>query len=491
MSSRKLRGGASVDAILLAVIKMATILLNLTITRLLSSHLSKHDYGTYSQILLLVSTLTYLTIFGMVDGVNYFNCSIADPKERESYISTIFSIQCMLSAFCGSVVMLLQKPICGYFDNPDLQKLLIFAASLPLMQNLLCMLHVLLVSVGKARMLAARNLLISLLRLAIIIIVVNWVQNITVILLATLVLDVLQVLVFGYTLRKNKCAIRLKSVNLRITKKILQYCVPMGIFIMINTLNRDLDKYLVAWMTDTETVALYANASKMLPFDIIMASFCTVLQPKLTKHITEGQRGEARKLYRHFIEISYITTTVLCFAVLSAAPQAMELLYTEKYLDGLSVFCVYILVDLLRFSNYTMVLAAARRTKRLMLMGIVAIAANAILNVLLFRLFGIVGPALATLLVTFGLGLSILIFGARELDTNLRGLFDMKFFLLFYGENLLALAVFSALGKWLQGQGMHYFLILVCVCGLYCGIMLLLHGKRLICVLKQVNKTTE
>ena len=50
-------GGVSFDAILLTFIKLITTALGLATTRLLSEHLSVYDYGTYSQVLLIVSTV--------------------------------------------------------------------------------------------------------------------------------------------------------------------------------------------------------------------------------------------------------------------------------------------------------------------------------------------------------------------------------------------------------------------------------------------------
>ena len=65
---------------MLTFIKLVTIALSFVVTRLLSQFLSKHDYGTYSQILLIVSTVTSVTILGMADGVNYFYCSRQEDK---------------------------------------------------------------------------------------------------------------------------------------------------------------------------------------------------------------------------------------------------------------------------------------------------------------------------------------------------------------------------------------------------------------------------
>lgn len=489
MKLRKLFRGTSADSLLLTAVKLVTIVLSFTVTRLLSEHLSAYDYGTYSQILLIVSTVSSLTILGMIDGLHYFYSNNADPRQRERYVSTVFALECIVSTLAGAVVMLL--PLLVSFENAAAKKLLIFAALLPLFQNLISMLQVLLVSVGKAKLLALRNLAVALLRLAAVILVVTFVENVAIILVTTLAMDVAQVVLFVAVLRRNRCRIRPCSVDFSLVKPILRYCIPMGLYIMVYALNRDLDKYYITWMNDTETLALYANASKMLPFDIIMGSFCTLLQPRINRAIAAGDRAGARELYRKFIEIAYVSTTVLCFAVLAAGKQAMQLLYTEKYLAGLPIFCVYILVDLLRFSNYTMVIAAAGKTRRLLLMGVICVACNALLNVLLYRFFGILGPALATLTVTAALGLAILHFSARELDTRLWKLFDLKYFLLFMGENLLALPLFWLLARQLERWGLHYMLILLLVCGLYCALMLLLHLKRLLSTFRQVNRLTK
>lgn len=491
MKKRILPGGASADALLLTVIKLVTIFMGLAVTRLLSQFLPVYDYGTYSQVMLVVSTVNTLTILGMIDGVNYFFCSEKDPQRREDYVSTIFTLQCIIGVLAGSLVMLLTQPICSHFENPDLKKLLIFSASLPLPINLLSMLQVLLVSVGKARMLAARNLIVSLVRLAVVILTVTLVKNVAVVLATTLTMDLLQLLFFCWILRKNGCPIRFGKLEKGMLRHIFSYCAPMGVFTAISALNRDCDKYLIALMTDTQTLAVYANASKVLPFDVVMNSFCTVLVPRITRLVSGGERHSAGKLYRLFLEISLLSTGILCCAALAASPQLMELLYSEKYAAGLPVFCIYILVDLLRFTNITLVLAAAGQTARLMCYSVGSLGMNVVLNYVFYCWFGVAGPALATLLTTMLLGIAILGSGSRVLDMKLRELFDGKFLLLFALESLILTMVLYGVQTRLERAGFPYFVILVLICGIYGGVMLLLHGKRLLRDLKQVNRASD
>ena len=490
MMKNKRLGGKSADAILLMFIKLVTIMLGFVITRLLSQYLSVYDYGTYSQILLIVSTVSSMTILGMMDGINYFYCSQQDPQRRDAYIATIFALQCIVSAAAGLAVLLLSKPICQYFGNPELLGLLVFAALLPFLQNLLSLFQILLVSVGRARMLAVRNLLVSLAKLAAALTVVLVARNVAVMLAVTLVMDIVQILFFGSFLRREGVSLKSETVDFSLWKTIFSYCAPMAVFTAINTLNRDLDKYLITLMTDTETLAIYANASRVLPFDIVMTSFCTVLIPEITRFVSNRELEKAAGLYRTFLEIAYVSTGIMCCAALSAAPQLMQLLYSSKYVAGLRIFCIYILVDLIRFTNMTLILSAAGKTRTIMLLGMASIGVNAVLNVLLYRLVGMEGPAVATLISTLMTGGLMLRFGSRELNTRLRDLFDGKYLVRFVLENLTAVAVFTGIQRVLASWGVHYVLVLLLVGGGYGLLMLALHGKRLLLSLKNVNRQT-
>ncbi len=490
MKAKSLQG-ASTDALTLMGVKLVTIVVGLAVTRLLSEYLSVYDYGTYSQILLIVSTVTSITVLGMMDGVNFFYSGVPDPQMRERYIATIFALQAVIGVIAGIVVMIGSALICNWFENPGLKPLMIFGAALPVVQNLLGMMQILLVSVGKAKMLALRNLIVSVVRLVVVLLVVYAIRNVAVILTMTLILDVLQILVFGWFLKKNGCCVRLKFADSKLVWRILHYCAPMAVFVLVNTLNRDLDKYLIALWTDTQTLAVYTNASKVLPFDILMTSFCTVLLPRITRVIAGGQYEDASKLYRLFLKIAYTGTGILCCAALAAAPQVMKLLYSNKYTEGLPIFCLYIAVDLLRFTNITLILSAAGKTTKLMVLGAGTLFANAVLNVVLFRILGIIGPALATVIVTLGSGILLLCMGARELRSSIWGLFEWRHLLLFCGESAVLGCLFWCLQRHLAKMDVHYFFITVIIAGGYCAVMALLNGRSLLRAIRQVNQETH
>ena len=212
----------------------------------------------------------------------------------------------------------------------------------------------------------------------------------------------------------------------------------------------------------------------------------TVLLPHLTRQIAEKQYFKAVETYRAYLEISYISTALLAFSVLSAAPQAMELLYSEKYLSGLPVFCIYIVSDIFHFASITLILTASGKTRLLMRLGLLGLGANFLLNILLYRLLGIAGPALATLLVSLGLGVSILHYSAKELHASIRELFDCKFLLRFAAECIGGVLLFSCIRRRLCSGGMYYLWVLLLTASGYLTCVGLPNLKRFFKSLRQI-----
>ena len=302
-----------------------------------------------------------------------------------------------------------------------------------------------------------------------------------------MLLDAFQLLIFYFILRKNGCLIRFTKADLRLILPILRYCVPMAVFVMLNTLNRDCDKYVIAAFTDTETLAVYTNASKALPIDIVMSSFITILLPVITRGISEKRNSETIEVYRLFLEISYISTAVLGGCILVSAPEFVSLLYSDKYLGGLSVFCIYILIDMVKFMSITLLLTAAGKTRILMFISLGAILSNIGLNILFYKLMGLIGPAIATLAVTFAAGILILYFSAKELDGRIRELFDLRFLIKFFAVLTAAVFLFGYIRILLEKLEMNSYLILA-VCSACClTVTASLFLKRLMRNMKRIN----
>ena len=418
--------GAATNSIMLTFVQVVTTILGMVVTKLLSVHFSLHEYGTYSQALLVANTVTSLSILGLTNATNYFYNRTSLETEQRRYIATIFSIQYVVGLTCGILIILLKAPICRYFSNPDLEKYLIIMAFTPLLGNVITMYQTLFVSIGKAKVIAIRNLLVSIVRLLAVVIACFIVKDIITVLFVNVFMGVIQLFYFYLLFKKTKGPIRIKDSHVSLVKEILAFSIPMSVFVLTNSLSRDIDKYVISAFANTETLAVYTNAAKILPFDMLTASLITVLVPIITRMINQKEYERAKDVFKLYLRIGYVLTFIFVGGAIAVSKDLMLFLYDEKYLVGLPVFLIYLVVDIIRFANVTTILSGAGKTKILMIVSVTTMSLNAILNIWGYKLFGLVGPAIVTLLLTISMTIALLHFGAKEIQTTIISLFNFR-----------------------------------------------------------------
>ena len=485
--SNRFKGAAS-DSILLTFVRVITAVLGLLVTKLLSIHFSLHEYGTYSQAMLIVTTATSISILGLTNAVNYFYNAASDEKNKERYVGTIFTIQYIVGVLCAVIILAGQIPLVKYFKNEDLKKVLIFAAWLPMLQNLIPMLQVLFVSIGRAKLIAVRNFVISVARLCIVLVACYVTKSIRTIFIILLILDIAQVVYFMCAFKRSNFCISIKKFDRKLLNPVLSFSIPMAIYVLTNELVRDIDKYVISFFSDTSTLAIYTNAAKLLPFDLITQSFITVLVPIVTRQIAAKSYKDAQLTFKAYLRLGYVATWIVAFGVVVNAKEAMLFLYDPKYLPGLSVFVIYLFVDMIKFANTSLILTAKGKSKVLMICSLSALATNFVLNIILFKFFGILGPAIATLIVTFILVTVLIGLGGKEIQASIFNLFDWKEMIIVAVEMLVVGAVCFLFKGVLYSVIDSSVVILIVTYLIYILIMLFLNRKRILDCLRTINR---
>ena len=485
--SGKFHGAAS-DSILLTFVRVITAVLGLLVTKLLSIHFSLHEYGTYSQAMLVVTTATSISILGLTNAVNYFYNAAADEEDKERYVGTIFSIQYFIGILCAIIVIALQILLINYFKNEDLKSLLYLVAWFPLLQNLIPMLQVLFVSIGRAKLIAGRNLVISAARLCIVLVACYITRSIRTVFVILLFLDIAQVVYFMWAFSRSNFRISIKQFDKSLLKPVLTFSIPMAVYVLTNELARDIDKYVISFFSDTSTLAIYTNAAKLLPFDLITQSFITVLVPIVTRQIASKNYDKAQITFKAYLRLGYVATWLVAFGIVINAKEAMLFLYDPKYLPGLSVFIVYLFVDMIKFANTSLILTAKGKSKTLMICSLSALGANFILNIILFKVLGILGPAIATLIITFSLVTVLMVLGGKEIQTSIFGLFDWKEIGIVTTELIIVGGVCFFLKRFLYSFVDSSIIVLIVTYGLYIAIMLLLNRSRILDCFRTINQ---
>ena len=479
--------GAATNSIMLTFVHVITTVLGLIVTKLLSVHFSLQEYGTYSQALLVTTTVTSLSILGLTNATNYFYNRTKDEQQQRTYVATIFSLQYIVGVTCGILVFALRVPISHYFRNNSLVGILPIVAFTPLFTNLIQMYQTLFVSIGKAKVIAIRNFVVSIVRLLAVIVACFVLNNIVTVLVVILCLDIAQIIYFYTLFRRYKHPVAIKDSRFELTKEILAFSIPMSIYVLTNSLSRDIDKYVISAFANTETLAIYTNAAKVLPFDMLTASLITVLVPIVTRMINQSKYEEARDVFKLYLRIGYVLTFIFVGGAIAVSKELMLFLYDEKYLTGLPVFIVYLIVDMIRFANVTTILSGAGKTKVLMIVSVTTMVLNGIFNIVGYKLLGILGPALVTLLLTVGMTIALLHFGAKEIRTKVIDLFDFKEISIIGVEIIIVGSLVYWLSTIMTAKQIPYAIVLILCYGVYILILGLLNYRRALHCYRKLN----
>lgn len=478
------------DSVSLVSVRIITLTCSVIATSILSHGTDIQTYGVYSQGNLLISFLTTISILGFTDGVNFFYNRSDDVQQRKKYIDTLFGVQLIIGVVLMSGVLLLQDAIAVYFRSPEIKLYLIYLCFRPMLSNFSAMLQNLCVSVGKARKLALRSAVTALCKVLAVCICVFFTKDIGTVFQLLLLLDVLGTLYFYWIYAKEDVHIRF-AIDKTLLREIFDFCIPMGLYVITNSLCRECDKLVVARMGGTEALALYTNATFPIPVNLVPTAMITVIIPTLTRLYHQNKLELSRELLACFLKLGYISSAVFGMACLVLAQPIILFLYGAKYLPGLRVFQVYMIVDILKFANVSFLLSIAGRTRELLKSSLIILLANMVMNIVGYTWLGIAGPAIATLITAAVNVAYLLIRGADVLQIKSTIFFDWKHVAVFSAQLLACSGAAGCLQKILTEQNVGAFWqIAICGAGL-CGCMFLLNLRVLKTTLASINNIGE
>lgn len=476
----------ALDALMISGIKATAILINILSAAILSRMISLESYGTYSTGNLIVSTAASITILGMMDASNYYYHQ--DQLNKKDCINTVGFLQILIGIACAVAIIMSGDLISAFFQNPMLNGIFVYIAFRPMLENLSNSLLSLQMAIGSTRAVGIQNALFAIGKLFSVLLTVFVTKNITTVFLAYLLMDAATVWYYYRNFKRAEFAINPFAYRKDLVLPVLRFAVPMGIYVMTNNLARDLDKLVIGYYESTAQLAIYSNCATLLPLGIVSSAFMTIIIPVMTRLVQQERYEPARALFRDYLSIGLISTSILAAACIILAEESILLLYGEKYLSGRPIFVLYILVDLIKFANITLVLAAKGKTKSLMNISMGMLVTNGILNLLFYQCMGVMGPALATVVTTLGMSIILLKKSGDILSVSLSKLFDWKklgkFGVSLIATSVAALKLRQVLLRWNVG----FFLRLLIVGSLFCCGMCLLNFRIIREVLGTINR---
>lgn len=480
----------AVDSAALTSIKLLSLGTGIVSTMILSHTLPLVEYGTYSTGNLIINAAAPVSAFGLLDAVNYYYNGKAE-KDRTGYVNTIIAVALLCGLVMGAVLFLARGAISEYFHNPALESIYLYLIFRPVLTNLGGCLENLQISIGKAKLVAFRNGIISVLKMAAVIVTSLYTKDIVTIFICMLILEAASVFLYDWVLRRNQVHIRLLQSDFSKVKEILAYCVPMGLYIQINTISRDLDKFVIGFFEQTDRLAIYTNCAAKLPLNMLSCSMMVIVMPLLARCMGEGDCEHAARLFQGTVKIGYLCTMPFGVILMVLARQAVQFLYGDNYLPGLGVFMLYLLVDMLNFASFSLVLSASGKTGALMAVSCFALLANLVLNFGFYAVFGFIGPAIATVLVTLAANLILLKWSGVILNAKIAELFDIPYLGKFFAQLLAAAVCVAVLRRKACELGIHYAVIFLVLGALGAGSILLLNLKEITGAFHNMNRIYE
>lgn len=478
----KNKANIGIDYIVLTFIRVFTIISSFVITRILCESFSLEEYGLYAQSSLIISTVSAITVLGLTDSTNYFFNKYYDNIDaRTCYLSSIYTIQIILGVFSAFFLIFTRFYISELFNAPKLANFIIIISLLPLLSNVLSSFIVVYFSLSKSRYIAIRNFIIAICKVFSTLVACYYTRSIETILVFNLVIDLLQYWYFKINLKRNGQSLYFSLKWLRqYCLPIFKFSIPISLYVTCNAFMRDCDRIIVSIFTDSSSVALYSNASKQLPFDLLTASLSTILLPLITKNIANQNYRATASIYAKYITLSYIITGLFLTCAFINSRDIIILLYGEKFSSINDIFLVYLLISFIRFANPSLLFSASGKSLFLMLMTFASFVLNIVVSVVMFCIFGPIGCAIATLLVTIFTDLILYLSTEKMLKISFLPLIDIKY-LSFFSLQMLAIYLICSYILELLPVSEYSYLVRLLFSSVLClGVLYLLNFRQII-----------
>ena len=199
------------------------------------------------------------------------------------------------------------------------------------------------------------------------------------------------------------------------------------------------DRLVVSREFTPALYAVYVVGAVELPLTIIVQqSVNSVLVPALARLYAAGDlAGLTAQWHRAIRRTSLVLLPLFVFFMLTA-DETINLLFGASYGRSADVFRVYLLLVPLRVATYGLITQAIGRTQINLTASLVLLVLNAILVLALVGPLGLIGPAVGTVLATFGMAAYYLVRLRGVLGLPIRALFPWPLIAVNLGLSALA-----------------------------------------------------
>ena len=407
----------TVKTLLLASGKAITALSALLATVILTRTLTKDDYATHKQVLLVFSMASPLLMMGLPKALYYF-LPAEERRPRAVLLENLLPLLAGAILFGLALFVGLSDVFADRFDNKAVAILALLMAPYALFMFPSNAFGACMMARDRVGTLLSFNIASRVLLLAVLAVAAIGFGTAAATLGAQVIWAVgagvvAVILMFRVTRGGADRRPRWSGVVVQ-----LKFAIPLGLASMLGSLSSQLDKYIVSDLCSREAFAIYVTGALEIPLiGIITGAMNAVVLPELSKFYKAGQTARIVDLWQRAMSKALLILVPAMFVILILGTELVVVLFSSAYEDAAYPMKVYALMLPQRAAVYGSVLMATNNTRYVTVAALLGLGSNVVLSIALVNWMGYTGAAWATIITTYGVVAYMLRPMGRALNT--------------------------------------------------------------------------
>ncbi|MGQ0793023.1 MAG: oligosaccharide flippase family protein [Deltaproteobacteria bacterium] len=364
---------------------------------LLVRYLTKYEFGTFQQIMLLRVTIQGLVLMGLHQSLFYFIPKAKNDDAKKGIIIQNFFLLALVGAIIAGGCYMLAPVFAESFNNPSLAAYagiysLFFIFDTPVMMS-----KAVFLSLDKVNLTSVVNVASALTLILATVVPAELGYDFRAMLMGILIVYIMKFIGFSGYILSLPGGVR-GAFDFSTVIPQFKYSLPLGISAMPDAFKRQLDKFVISGLYTPDQFAVYSRGAFEMPFvSDIPYSMNHILLPRYVKSYEQGDYKTLLYLWNESIRRMALLFFPLFVFTFIFAEKFITFLYTDAYAESASIFQVYLCLLPFRLVGYRVILRAVGDTRQILVATIVSLSVNIGLNFALATSFGFYGPAVSFL----------------------------------------------------------------------------------------------
>jgi O-antigen/teichoic acid export membrane protein len=417
---------------------------------------SQAEFGLYKQLFLIAATVTSILSLGLPASLFYFVPN--HLSERHGYIFQTLVVLACLGILGGGVLVTLKSQVAAAFNNPDLEHLIPYVGVFCVLYLTTVILETLMIILKQPKLSALAVVSSEILRAGILIAFAVWTQSVVGVLVAAILWGACRLLSLVAYLQHLDMPWKLMLDKNRLAGQ-FRYAAPFGVALILATLTEALPQYAVSYLYNPSVFAIYSIGYLQIPLvAITFETISDVTLVRITELRKECRFDEAVSIIGESVTKLWMLLLPLSVFLFINARDFIHLLFTDRFDASVEIFRIFLFAVPLTALGLDYVPRAFADTAFVFRIKAVAFLLTAGLLVVLLGPLGLVGAAVATVLVTLTMKVIIMLKVRNLFKVSIRSILPWKR-LLYIGAATAAAGVCAvAVQSMVNGAGLRLFL---------------------------------